>query len=91
MQLNETVGENLGTIKKVLIETVRIVDDPFTAGQAFMSRHQSAGETVRDYTLDIKKTVQRVLSRRGTVIAYFLAKIFNWPCCAYMPPAFIER
>ena len=55
IQLNETARENLGTIKKALMEAVGIVRDPLTAGQAFMSRHQSAGETVRDYAADIKK------------------------------------
>jgi len=37
------------------MEAVGIACDPLTAGQAFMNRHQSAGETVRDYAADIKK------------------------------------
>jgi len=55
VQLNETTRENLGSIKKALMEAVGIARDPLTAGQAFMSRHQSVGESVRDYAADIKK------------------------------------
>ena len=37
MQLNETARENLGTIKKALMEAVGIARDPLTTGQAFMT------------------------------------------------------
>ena len=53
--LNDTARTSLGNIKKALIKGVGILRDPLITGQAFMSRHQSAGETVRDYVADIKK------------------------------------
>ena len=53
--LNETARSSLGNIKKALMEGVGISRDPLTTGQAFMSRHQSTGEAVRDYAADIKK------------------------------------
>ena len=52
IQLNETAWENLGT---ALMEAVGIARDPLTTGQAFMTRRQCAGETVRDYAADINK------------------------------------
>jgi len=73
------------------MEAAGIVRDPLTAGQAFMNRHQSAGEIVRDYAADIKKLFKESYPEEAQSIAYSIANIFNCPCCAYMPPAFIER
>ena len=53
--LDESARRTLGNIKKALMESVGIARDPLTAGQAFMGRHQGAGEAVRDYATDLKK------------------------------------
>jgi len=36
------------------MESVGIVRDPLTAGQAFMNCHQGTTETVRDYSADVR-------------------------------------
>ena len=72
------------------MEAVGIVHDPLTAGQAFMSRHQSAGETVRDYAADVKKLFKESYPEEALSSPIFLQR-FNWPCCTYMLPASIER
>ena len=55
MLMYKTAHANLGNIKKALMEGVGIVHDPLTTGQAYMNRHQSAGEIVKDYVANILK------------------------------------
>jgi len=92
IQLNETTRENLGTIKKVLMEAVGITRDPFTAGQAFMSQHQSAGETVRDYAVDIKKLFKESYPEEAQSSPILLQRFLTGLAAPIiMPPAFIEN
>ena len=65
VQLNETACANLGNVKKALMEGVGIARDPLTAGQEFMSQHQSSGETVRDDAVDIKKLFKEAYTKEA--------------------------
>ena len=53
--LDEETRASLPNTKKALLESAGILRDPLTAGQAFMSRHQLTGETVRDYATNLRK------------------------------------
>jgi len=53
--LDEETRASLLNTKKALMESAGTRRDPLTAGQAFMSRHQLPGETVRDYAMNLRK------------------------------------
>ena len=77
VQLNETACANLGNVKKALMEGVGIARDPLTAGQAFMSRHQSAGEAVRDNTADIKKLFKEAYPEEAQELPILLQRFLT--------------
>ena len=77
VQLNETARANLGNVKKALMKGVGIARDPLTAGQAFMSRHQSAGETVRDYTADIKRLFKEAYPEKAQASPILLQRFLT--------------
>ena len=49
---DETRG-SLPSTKTALMQSAGVLRDSLTAGQAFMSRHQGTGETVRDYAMSV--------------------------------------
>ena len=85
--LNETACTSLSTIKKALMEGVGISHDPLTTGQAFMSRHQSNGETVRDYSADIKKLFKEAYPEEAQTSPILLQ---SWSCSIHLLPIVTE-
>ena len=53
--LDEETRGDLPNTKTALMQSAGVLRDPLTAGQAFMSRRQGTGETVRDYAMHLKK------------------------------------
>jgi len=55
MDIYDDIRGDLKLLKKALMMHAGLVQDPLSAGQQFMARHQLPNEKVNDYALDLKK------------------------------------
>ena len=85
--LDEETRTSLPNTKKALIESAGILQDPLIAGQAFMSRHQLTGETVRDYAMNLRKLFTEFYLN----ISYPATEIPDWPIPFHLPLTSVER
>ena len=75
--LDEETRGNLPNMKKALMQSAGILRDPLTAGQAFMSRHQLAGETVREYEMNLNKLFKESYPDEGQASPILLQKFLT--------------
>jgi len=68
---------SLPDTKKALMQNAGILCDPLSAGQAFMSRHQLTGETVRDYARHLSKLFKESYPEEAQTSAILLQKFLT--------------
>jgi len=74
---DDTTRASLPDTKKALMQSAGILRDPLSAGQAFMSRHQLTGETVRDYARHLSKLFKESYPDEAQTSAILLQKFLT--------------
>ena len=82
VEADEMTRENLANLKTFLMTKVRLVCDPLTLSQLFMSRSQQPGERILDYVADLKELFTEAYASENLTSTILL----QWFLTGLLPP-----